>query len=281
MSATIESAPRRSRRSWAFLKNFNANRLLPTDRWAPVKRMQDKAREALAPTKQDYNRLYADWQERLQSLGGDPSTLALESFRPLRLSREEDWSDWLAWLFEKSETGILAETLFGTVMNCSAAALKLPTIEREVRTEDQERRADIVLTWKSGKIVDIEVKVGDEQFSKTFETAKKLKSQYHFILITEELLPDWSDIESNHVDGAHKDQINVILWSNVARGLRRCLWEERESLVWRAWAWTFCGVIEQKLLGLRTPGPHQSDVSQLQMTLAWLDVLKPSGENYA
>ena len=31
----------------------------------------------------------------------------------LRLSREEDWSDWLAWLLKESGTGILAAAMFG------------------------------------------------------------------------------------------------------------------------------------------------------------------------
>ncbi|MBI2360151.1 MAG: hypothetical protein HYV04_14850 [Deltaproteobacteria bacterium] len=246
-----------------------------------IKRMQDKSREALEPTKREYNRLYADWQKRLRCLGGDPSTLGLENFRPLRLSREEDWSDWLAWLLEKSETGVLAETLFGTVMNCEAASLKSLTIEREVYTEDQERRADIVVTWKSpeGQGTHVEVKVQDDRFTKTFETAKKLEAAkpgttwYHFILITDEVMPAWTEVGKRlH---KHKEiDISSILWGDVVRGLRRCLWEGLECLVWRAWAWSFCGAIEQKLLGLRTPSPYQSEVSQLQMTLAWLDVLK-------
>ena len=287
MSATIKPTPRWSRRSWAFLKNFNVNQLPTSDRWVPIERMQDKAREALEPTKGEYNRLYADWHERLRSLGGDPSTLDLESFRPLRLSREEDWSDWLAWLLEKSETGVLAETLFGTVLNCGAASFKLLTMEREVHTEDQERRADIVVTWKSLPVTHVEVKVQDDQFTKTFETAKKLETRKpgttwcHFILIRDELMPAWTDEVDKRVHEDKEIEINPILWGDVVRGLRPCLWEGLECLVWRAWAWSFCGAIEQKLLGLRTPSPHQSAVSQLQMTTAWLEVLKPRGENHA
>jgi len=285
MSTTIESTPRWSLRSWGFLKNFNIKKLPTSDRWTPIKQMQDKAREALEPTKREYNRLYADWQERLRSLGEDPSTLDLDSFRPLRLSREEDWSDWLAWLLERSETGVLAETLFGTVMTCGAASLKLPTTKREVGTENQERRADIVVTWKSRQVTHIEVKVQDDQFTKTFETAKKLEAGKprttwcHFILITDELMPAWEVGKRVHDD--KEIAINPILWGDVVRGLRRCLWKGLECLVWRAWAWSFCGAIEQKLLGLRTPSPYQSAVSQLQMTTAWLEVLKPRGENHA
>jgi hypothetical protein len=282
MRVTIEPKSINFHVSWKFLRTFNLKRSLRTGpSWAPIVQMVYKAHEALAPAKGEYNRLYTAWQNKLQSLGGDPSAQVLENFRPLRLSREEDWSDWLAWLLEKSETGVLAETLFGSVMDCDAASLKLPRVKREEPSEDQERRADLVVKWKSGKAADIEVKVGDRQFGKTLETAAKLKSQHHFILITEDLLPDWSDIESDHVREAHKGQINVILWSHVVRGLRRCLWEGRESLAWRAWAWTFCGAIEQKLLGLRRPVQQQSEVSQLQMTLAWLDVLRPSGGNHA
>jgi hypothetical protein len=33
------------------------------------------------------------WDERLRDLGGDPAREDWSRFRPLRLSREEDWSD--------------------------------------------------------------------------------------------------------------------------------------------------------------------------------------------
>lgn len=43
---------------------------------------------------------------QLAELGGDPLRDAWASFRPLRLSREEDWSDWLAHLIQTSRTGV-------------------------------------------------------------------------------------------------------------------------------------------------------------------------------
>ena len=50
----------------------------------------------------------AVWADRLADLGGEPVCQDWSRFRPLRLSREEDWSDWLAHLIETSSTGVSA-----------------------------------------------------------------------------------------------------------------------------------------------------------------------------
>jgi hypothetical protein len=45
-------------------------------------------------------------------------------------------------------------------------------------------------------------------------------------------------------------KVIAILWEDIVRGLRKCLWNEHESIFWRAWAWTFCSMIEKEILGL-------------------------------
>ena|ERR1035437_5943187 len=204
----------------------------------------------------------------------------MERFRPLRLSREEDWSDWLGWLLQTSTTGVLAETLFGSYMNCDPASLASPKdVWREEPTEDRRRRADIVVEWKSGAFTDVEVKIWDEQLDKTFDTAKKLEALrlkgewHHFILLNGELVPAWETVVNAP---ANDCEINLIMWRDVVQGLRRCLWEGQESLAWRVWAWTFCAAIEQKLLRLLEPKEARSIMSQLQMALSWLNILAVS-----
>jgi hypothetical protein len=243
--------------------------------------MQRKARAALRPTKARYESLKCKWDRRLRPLGGDPSTFRFDDFRQLRLSREEDWSDWLAWLLRTSETGAFAEVLFGQHMNRRSRSLVAQEVKREELTEDRKRRADIVVRWKSGQTTDIEVKIQDRQIEKTFETAMKLKGRsprskwYHFILLLDERMPDWHAVASNHADN---EEIHAIPWDNVVLALRRCLWDEREPLVWRTWAWTFCGAIEKRILRLKEPNTLPSDEAELQMALSWLSLLNSAQE---
>lgn len=53
-----------------------------------------------------------EWDRILLDFGNDPTHLNWNRFRPLRRSCEEDWSDWLAFLIERSETGTFARCVF-------------------------------------------------------------------------------------------------------------------------------------------------------------------------
>lgn len=209
------------RLSWSFLKSFGARQIPVAQGWDAIWLMREKARKALAPTERRYHRCQNRWKQRLRAIGGDPSSLVLEKFRPLRLSREEDWSSWLAWLLETSTKGVLARTMFGLHMNCPAASLRLPKVELEPVTLNRERRGDIKLTWKSRQVTNIEVKIWDKQFGKTFETNRKLRAQEpasawrDFILIPDTVMVAWNDEASDHVK---EGMVNVILWGAVVRG---------------------------------------------------------------
>ena len=124
----------------------------------------------------------------------------------------------------------------------------------------------------------VEVKIWDRNFEKTFETARKLHAtapdgEWHdFILIPGQSQEAWKEVAKNHsTDESVK--VTVILWGDVARGVRRCLWHEHESVFWRAWAWGFCSVIEKELLGLEKLN-YDSSHPKIQMILQWLNVLK-------
>ena len=224
-----------------------------------------------------YKQIIWQWHYRLQEFGGDPSDFAWTEFRPLRLTREEDWSDWLGWLFSTSTEGELAWRLFGEELGRSALFLRNPKVLREEASEDQQRRADILLLWQPKLGIHIEVKVGDEQFGKTLETGRKLREKHparewrNFVLIPDESLGAWDESAKSGASG--KQEVEVLLWNDVARSLRSCLWSKRESIVWRTWAWTFCGAIEQELLGLARPRPTQSDLSQFNLANRWMELL--------
>jgi len=56
------------------------------------------------------NGTISDWSV----FGGDSTHRDWRRFRPLGLSREEDWSDRLAFLIESSTSGLLAHGLVGS-----------------------------------------------------------------------------------------------------------------------------------------------------------------------
>jgi len=240
----------------------------------------EKSEQAIKPHIEECHDWELRWEKRLRPLCGDQTTINWSKFRPLRRSREEDWSDWLAWLLETSQTGFFADSLFAEHMKCQPETFILPTVERETPLEG--RRADIVISWKTKRMTHVEVKIGDENFDKTFETSIKPhksapdKNWNDFILIPGQSQEAWNETAQKYINDESAN-VTVILWDDVARGLRRCLWHERESVFWRAWAWVFCSVIEKELLGLEKLG-RDSNHPKIQVILNWLSIMKINTE---
>ena len=63
----------------------------------------------------EYSRMLKLSNRALKAFGGDPSSTDWSNFRPLRLSREEDWADWLMHLIEQSGTGLLS-SMYSTIV---------------------------------------------------------------------------------------------------------------------------------------------------------------------
>lgn len=261
--------------SWTFLRRFSFKQRPHARSWHCIDAMRQAA--PVEESLRQYKRILRRWDSRLREFDGDPSTLAWTKFRPLRLSREEDWSDWLAWLFGASSEGELACILFGNELGWPAHCFRNPKVLREDTSEDQQRRADILLLWQPLLGIHIEVKVGDEQFMKTLETGRKLRAKHpanewrNYVLILDESIGAWN--ESAQSEALGKREVIVLLWKDVVRGLRRCLWSKREPIVWRAWAWTFCGAIEQQLLGLTCPHQSQTGFSQFNLAIRWIELM--------
>jgi hypothetical protein len=268
--------------SWDFLKKFRLEAVEKLHSWKSVRGLIEKSQEAIKPHILECQNLEVLWENRLEPLCGNQAKINWSKFRPLRRSREEDWSDWLAWLLETSKTGILAETLFAESMNCPTETYISPAVDREIHLDG--RRADVVISWGEKRMTHIEVKLWDGNFEKTFETAKKLHATApeciwtDFMLIPSQSLEAWNEVAKNHSQD-QSVKVMVVLWNDVARGLRRCLWQEHESVFWRAWAWVFCSVIEKELLGLEKLN-YDSSHPKIQLVLQWLSVLKiyPEGK---
>jgi hypothetical protein len=220
--------------------------------WAPVDALCSAARKELDRALFEREGLVRSWDEVLTQLGGDPCRHDWDSFRPLRLSREEDWSDWLAFLLERSRHGTFAEALFGS--DVALGALGSPSVAREERTIDGARRADLIVRWAGGGVTHVEVKIGDENFDKTFATAERLADENprarpwnNFMLLPPVSLAAWLECKNGHSEA--EPEFQELTWTDVAVALRSALRGGGEDLGWTAWAYAFDGAVEQLLLG--------------------------------
>jgi hypothetical protein len=232
------------------LKGWQAPDKLPARLdWADVDELDRLALISFRSEFAELLPLIARWDKILRNYGGDTSSTNWESFRPLRLGREEDWSDWLAHLLEGSRSGIFAEALLPAA-GLSSSEFRCPRVIREVATEDY--RADLLVHWAPSRITHIEVKLGDTNFEKTYPTARQLRRRLSsrntvwtdIILMPSDSLEDWFDCKKE------TGSIGEITWDKVAIALRRALIRSRESFQWNSLAYIFCGAIEQKILGI-------------------------------
>lgn len=126
--------------------------------WAGVGEWQEALEAGLKLSRADLAARRREWDTALCDLDlGDPSRVDRTSFRVLRLSREEDWSDWLAQLIQDSKTGSFAERFFGSG---PADSFAIKQVRREFSSLERWR-ADIIVEWNDASYTHVEVKVGD------------------------------------------------------------------------------------------------------------------------
>jgi hypothetical protein len=225
--------------------------------WSPLNRWTELAQSLIVTHNKERLELLEYWNGLLAEFGGDPSTKDWLNFRPLRLSREEDWTDWLATLLESSKTGHLARLLFSESFDDRINWADC-TAYREESTPDGHRRGDLILKWQNHVYAHVEVKVGDTHFDKTFETGHKLKNKFktaqkwrNFILLPMKDVENWIKTRERIMaedELSGQDDVEQISWNDVAVGLRQSLAHGKEDTLWRSWAYAFEGNIGQRLL---------------------------------
>ncbi len=234
--------------SWAF--NFKEEANLPKKDWADFEILTQFLNKYYLVEEKAIISLLEEYDKKLLDLGGDPSYSNWNKFRPLRLDREEDWSDWLIHLVAKSETGYFCYKLL-RIDHFTEGDYALPLrYDREIPHEGF--RADIVIEWQNKNLTHIEVKIGDQNFAKTPGTAERMRKKYgadlkswsNFILLLSYQMAPWQETSKTF-----DLDIQPITWEDVAISIRKSLQFSNEKIQWKVWACSFLGAAEQKLLG--------------------------------
>lgn len=180
---------------------------------------------------------------------------------PLR-GQEENWSQWLAHLC-RSSTALIRE-LFGSADDILPTSVRC---ERAYHDEElHDRRVDIEIRW-STRAISIEVKVNDEGYRKTPQTAyltelnNDLFEWQHYLLLPRAKLAALKDELGSrlqesaeerskiHPDGSEELSIIVIHWDEVSHALRRVLLNGAgPTQHWTASAYLLTTLIEQQIL---------------------------------
>jgi hypothetical protein len=267
-----------ARSDWTFLDTWVVPS--PPDAWAAIEPWVATAGRAARDRVAYLPQRLLDWEHRLAWLGGDPSSRDWSRFRPLRLDREEDWSDWFSELLQSSSSGVFAHRLLGPLFaSAHPHSRAKPSVEREVSVLGGRRRADVVAVWQRGDRTHVEVKIWDRSFEKTFETARGLRETHSdcawqdFILLPEESVDAWNEL----VDARDRADLTIfaVTWTDVVLALRQSLWLRSEDAMWSAWAAAFIGAIEYRLLGIDHLRLRHREISITDLASAarWLDVL--------
>ncbi|MBI5480262.1 MAG: hypothetical protein HY906_15465 [Deltaproteobacteria bacterium] len=274
--STTDAAPQPR---WDFLATFGRpDSTLAPDTWgALLQGWFGLARQVADRLGDEVQTLVRLWDDRLQDFGREPTRHDWSTFRPLRPQGENDWSDWLAYLLESSDSGVFAHAWLGPVAGDGHAEHASPVVERELEVGD--RRADLVIHWRSGdRHTHVEVKIDDPNLDKTFETARLVHDLWpashqwtDFILLREGALDDWAPAEQRC--SGQGPRVEALTWTDVAAVLRQALARDGESVTWRAWAYAFCGVVESRLLGHGPPDALRPALRQLQALRARIRVL--------
>lgn len=243
--------------------NLNKNNWQVFDNWQIIKtnyswlvfdQVHSKYEQVINYKKQEYLKLLEKWNVKLEYLGKDPTNTNWGNFRPLRLSREEDWSDWLAFLIEKSKTGFFSQKVFN-IEGFNQNNYILPKkVFREVDDYSKSYRADIVIQWNNKNFTHFEIKIGDPNLLKVFRASERFQKTFkvsdtnwtNYILILPSQISNWENTkklnETNTV-------VFYLTWEQISILLRKSLFTD-ETITWKVWAYSFIGIIEQKLLKL-------------------------------
>jgi hypothetical protein len=213
------------------------------------------------------DRASAEWGHSDAPFDADPlaADLTRERFLrgPLQPSVELEWSRWLAQVLRPA--GALVAELFDTPSTQPPS--EVIREDRLAKPSGGFRRPDI-LVCHPDRSVSIEVKLDDENFGKTAETAALIERHYddhewtHVLLLPKEQRQRLTSIvDPPLVDGTigrfqlvweESGPVEVLYWRDVSAAIRSVLRRGADADPhWAANAYLLCAVIEQQLIGFQ------------------------------
>ncbi|MFP8955055.1 hypothetical protein ACLI4Z_19175 [Natrialbaceae archaeon A-arb3/5] len=234
-----------------------------------------------------FERSNDEWANSDAPFSTDPLAADLTGERiargPLRPSNEVAWSRWLGRLLGPS-TALVTE-LFD--VQIGTPPFEVVWEDRLSKREGGFRRPDILLCG-ADRGVSIEVKLEDENYRKTPETARLVERHYsdkewsHVLLLPKRKRSSLESIVRAEIDRDTNGQvqvqwddpgpIDVVYWRDVTAAIRAVL--RRGDIVddhWAANAYVFCGLVEQQLLNFQP----QSVLEHLADPVNVVDTVQP------
>lgn len=201
-----------------------------------------------------FRSLLDESNRRLSPLG-EPLLVDFGAHRWLRGDREEEYSDWLAWIIDGLMTSNpeVVLSLFGIARDENMIAPckgRRFAISREVRILDGARRLDLVIRDNLNTLIVVEVKVigaDDAETAKQKDYLDWMKTQketrqYPILLATEAIEKEY-------------EKFQFVSWPLLCIGLRKMVQGTNtgEHRVLTAMILAFIGAVEQNLLHFPFP----------------------------
>ena len=241
---------------------------MPIDRtakWCAVDDWWERASitntETIADLQALFETLNEQWRDSPACFDRDPLCAEWRDDGPLRTTQEENWSQWLAHLCGSAPATFTTD-LFGIPVTEPPTRVQCEVPLSSDTTHD--RRADVLIQYPETGI-SIEVKIDDENYAKTPDTARLIehhdqrRTWNHYLLLPEtnhEALrattgSQFNDGEAHSIlRGTQPDEpdVTVLYWRDISKRLRQTLLTDATATPhWQASAYSFITIIETVL----------------------------------
>ena len=230
-----------------------------------------------------------EWAKSSALFDTDPLAVDLTRNRvsrgPLQPGNEVEWSRWLAQLLRPSKP-LVTELFEVSVENPPTEVIREDRLSKEA---GGFRRPDVLVCHRD-RGISIEVKLDDENYRKTPETAELVEQHYadrewiHTILLPKRqtgrlestvMPPIETDTDGKrYLDWETPGPIQVLYWQDVTAAIRSVLRRGAEvDDHWAANAFLFCAIAEQQLMNFQS----EEDVQRLADPHSVVDTVVPIG----
>ena len=227
------------------------------DKWTDALRIVHTARPWFKACRDELDVLLKQSDNKLRKLGlGEPLCTDLGSHRWLRRKREENYSDWLAWVIGQLSLAEMADT-FAIERPTNYARSTVCLADRERWILDRTRRVDLVICFGDKPLVVVEIKRGLAQDEKDKLTGYRKSPDLRCARF-------WVLLGTARREGETKEDLcgfEPRRWDDVCVALRRvaCGMSRKKKIIVGAMILAFVGAVEQNLLGFSIPsgGAHK------------------------